>query len=146
MAEELAELQRKFDALEKDDNEFKAKPAGPAVTKVLQSKQKLRKFSGGMSDPVKDWIADARRFITLQELKDRNAEDFILNHLEGDARNEIRYSLDETECTADELFTELFDAFKERLTSNEALDKFIARKQGDGESLNYVPFGKCNNN
>ena len=128
----MEDLQERLAALEVELDKCK-KEKHTSVTKVLQSAQKLRKYSGNSC--VKTWIADANRYISFQDLADRNAADFIVNHLEGAAREEIRYCLDESKCTVKEVFDALRNAFREKVTVNEALDLFAARKQQDKESL-----------
>jgi hypothetical protein len=128
----MDELKDRVNALEEELDKCR-KEKHTSVTKVLQSAQKLRKYSGDTC--VKTWIADANRYISFQDLADRNAADFIVNHLEGAARDEIRYCLDESKCTVKEVFDALRDAFREKVTVNEALDLFAARKQQDKESL-----------
>ena len=104
------------------------------VTKVVQSSQKLRKFSGDTRE-AKDWVAEAKRSVTLQGLEDRHAVSFVLSHLEGDARNEMKYSLNEDTCGVDDVYEGVLGAFTELVTANEALDDFYSRKQEDGESI-----------
>jgi len=84
-AELEARRQQMKDLLEKQE----AAAATP-VTVVVQRERRLRSFSGSGADPVNDWIEDARAMISAQGLTAREVADYLVSHLEGPARREIR--------------------------------------------------------
>ena len=139
LKQELLDLKAEIARKDSDVKAELAKKDKTIVTKVIQSNQKLRKFAGDTKD-VKDWVIEAKRAVNLQGLDGRHAVDFILSHLEKEARQEIRYTLDEETCTVEEVY----EGFAELVTANEALDEFYSRKQEEEESIRDFSYGLMN--
>lgn len=110
-----------------------ASQAGPITVKVPRERR-LRKFAGSRDDHIiEDWIADAEQAIAGQAESD--AVDFLLYHLEGAARDEVRLRPAEERANPAAVFKALRDCFCEGLTSTQALRRFFERRQKDRESV-----------
>ena len=104
------------------------------VTVKVPRERKLRKFTGVRDDHlIEDWILDAKRAISSQSEAD--AVDFLLYHLEGAAKEELRLRPDEEKNTPDAVFKVLRSSFGEGLSSTQAMRKFFERRQKEKESI-----------
>lgn len=125
----VKELNEKFESLKES---VENRPQ--VLAKVVTAGKKLRNFKGDPLD-IREWLHDAQHSVRLQELDGRAAVDFLLSHLEGDAREEVRFSLDTSTCTEKDVYSTLKDAFAEHLSVSQLLDQFYSRKQGEREGL-----------
>lgn len=104
------------------------------VTVKVPRERKLRKFTGVRDDHlIEDWILDAKRAINSQSEAD--AVDFLLYHLEGAAKEELRLRPDEEKNTPEAVFKVLRSSFGEGLSSTQAMRKFFERRQKEKESI-----------
>ena len=104
------------------------------ITVKVPRERKLRKFAGSRDDHViEEWILDAERATTGQSEAD--AVDFLLYHLEGAAREEVRLRPAEERTNPAAVFKILRGTFGEGLTSTQALRKFFERRQKERESI-----------
>lgn len=70
-----------------------------------------------------------------QALEGQEAANFLLSHLVGRARREIRYADQETREDPENIFTKLQTVFGEKLSSTQLLRMFCAREEKAGEQL-----------
>jgi hypothetical protein len=121
------------DKLKELETQLAQSQPGPITVKVPRDR-KLRRFTGVRDDSLlEDWIVDAERSIAGQT--DADAVDFLMYHLDGAAKDEIRLRpAGERERPA-QLFKILRDSFGEGLTSTQAMRKFFERKQRDRETV-----------
>ena len=104
------------------------------ITVKVPRERKLTKFTGGRDDGVLEkWASDAKRRIAGQTKAD--AIDFLLYHLEGAAKEEVRLRPAENTASPTAIFKVLHDCFGEELTSIQALRRFFECKQRDRESV-----------
>lgn len=61
----------------------------PGTMYLLPKAKKLKLFSGISGTDVASFIKDMKGALTLQQLQDEDAANFILAHLEGPAHQEI---------------------------------------------------------
>ena len=92
---------------------------------------KVRRFSGE-SDDLEDWITDTERTVGQLGLKDKEAANHVLLHLEGAARRELR---GQTMNSMEDIFAALRKAFGESLEVSELEGRFYRRNRKDGETL-----------
>ena len=93
----------------------------------------MRKYNGARDDKVlEDWITDATRAIRGQA--DADAVDFLVYHLEGPAKDEVRLRPPTEWATPDDIFKVLRASFGEQLTATQALRKFFGRRQQEKET------------
>ena len=73
------------------------------ITVKVPRERKLRKFAGGRDDGMlEEWIGDATRAIA--GLADADAVDFLLYHLDGVAKEEVRLRPAEERASPARLF------------------------------------------
>ena len=103
------------------------------VTVKVPRERKLQKFTGVRDDHlIEDWILNAKRAISSQSEAD--AVDFLLYHLEGASKEELRRWPDEEKNTPEAIFQVLRSSFGEGLTSTQAMRKFSEWRQKEKES------------
>ena len=132
-ADQLKTLAEKLAALEAQLNRGSgfaaAEGSGSSpgeVTVKVPREHKLRKFTGVRDDHlIEDWILDAKRAISFQSEAD--AVDFLLYHLEGAAKEELRLRPDEEKNTPEAVFKVLRSSFGEGLSSTQAMRNSSSR-------------------
>ena len=108
------------------------------VTVKVPRERKLRKFTGVRDDHlIEDWILDAKRATSSQSEAD--AVDFLLYHLEGAAKEELRLQPDEEKNTPEAVFRVLQNSFGKGLTSTQAMRKFFERRQKERSPYRTTP-------
>lgn len=104
------------------------------ITVKVPRERKLRKFAGSRDDhALEEWITDADRATTGHS--DADTVDFLMYHLEGAAREEVRLRPSEERGNKAAIFKILRDTFGEGLTPTQALRKFFERRQRERESI-----------
>ena len=94
----------------------------------MPRERKLRKFTGVRDDHlIEDWILDTKRGISSQSEAD--AVDFLLYHLQGAAKEELRLRPDEEKNTPEALSRVLRSSFGEGRISTQAMRKFFERRE-----------------
>ena len=140
-AEQLQALTEKLAALEA---QLKAQPgteaAGPSgtapgqITVKVPRERKLCKFVGSRDDHlIEDWILDADRAIT--GMSHTEAVDFLLYHLDGAAKEEVRLRPPEERTSSADVYKILRNSFGEGLTPYQAMQKFYERHQRERETI-----------
>ena len=106
------------------------------VTVKVPRERKLRKFTGVRDDHlIEDWILDTKRGISSQSEAD--AVDFLLYHLQGAAKEELRLRPDEEKNTPEALSRVLRSSFGEGRISTQAMRKFFERRERERESVQH---------
>lgn len=97
--------------------------------------RKCPKFSGRLGIGVDEWVEEAQACIRLRRLSTADQAFFLVDHLEGEAREEIRYrSVDEREDPKQiiRVLRELYGCTKSYVALQES---FFSRRQQEGETL-----------
>ena len=123
LQQQLKNLQTRLDAAKGDES-----------PRVVYTHRKLSKFSGDCK-LYDDWKIEAKAAILAQGLKDKLAADFLLSHLEGPPKCEVKYTPEKDRDTADKVFGLLDESFGEVLTADAIVDAFYNRVQRERESL-----------
>ena len=142
MMTDLKDLQEKVKALEDhlDQVKLAGDPTAAQKSRVMYKQRKLFKFSGKRTE-LEDLIREARAAIKAQGLEDQEAVDFLLTCLNGVAKSEVKFTPVIDRPDAEYVFKTLTDAFGERMSHDDLLDLFYARKQAEGESLRHFSHG-----
>ena len=128
LAEKLKELETRL----AQQTEANAVPG--QITVRVPKEKKLRKFVGARDDHLlEEWITDAERAISGQSEAD--AVDFLIYHLDGAAKDEVKLRPAEKREDPAAVFKILRESFCEGLTGTQALRKFFERKQKDRETV-----------
>ncbi|XP_062593162.1 uncharacterized protein LOC134254640 [Saccostrea cucullata] len=133
MQQEIKNLQGKVSSLKA--TESKEKPT-PLV--YVKSERKFPKFGGR---PVKDgdpdvyeWISDMREHIQSTQSKD-DFVDFIMDHLTGSAKSEVKLRPHTERKTGKQILDILEAVFEIKETTTQLLQKFYQRDQKQDETL-----------
>ena len=116
----MATDQKIIDRLQQANKDLEEKLAllkGASKTKIVYAPHKLPKYSGDRAG-LDDWINDATAAVLAQSLDGKEAANFVMAHLENEAKNEVKYS-SQNKATADEIFSILKDSFGEKKTDTE---------------------------
>ena len=73
---------------------------------------------------IDDWIEEARACLTAHNLAEEAAANFVVSHLEGAARVEIKCRPDEERCDIEKIFRTLEEVYGETQTSSQILRLF----------------------
>lgn len=115
-----------------------APPAGPTVTErlvVVPRDRRCPMFNGKTGIGITEWVEEVRACIRARHLSVADQAFVIFDHLDGDAREEIKYRTnaekrDPAKILA--ILTELFGCARSYVTLQQA---FFSRKQQEGETL-----------
>lgn len=150
MAEEMQELRDLIAQLRSENEQLKsANPAGPSnltnsgppVTQATERlvfvprEKKCPIFRGGIGISINEWVEEATACMRARHLSSTDKAYFLFDHLEGEAREEIRYRSREEREDPDKIFKilqELYGCPQSYVALQEA---FFSRKQQEGESL-----------
>lgn len=104
----------------------------------IKSERKLPKLAGRPvkdSDPdVEDWVTDMRDHIVNIPTNDERIE-FVLDHLTGNAKSEIRMRPSDMKKSADDILKIVEETFKIQDNLAQLRHKFYEREQTENESL-----------
>lgn len=104
----------------------------------LPRERKCPKFSGarGMGSLlVEDWVEEARTCIRTRGMSNLDKAMFLYDHLEGEARNEIKYRPKVTKEDPEKIIKVLIEVYGCTKSYVYWQQKFFDRKQREGESL-----------
>ncbi|PIK61592.1 hypothetical protein BSL78_01410 [Apostichopus japonicus] len=116
------------------------KSKGPNTVYVLPPETKLRSLSGADGCQVDSFIEDVRTAMKLRKLTRVSAADFIIAHLDGPARREIRHRPSKLSSDPDKILDVLRDMFGERYTLGSLMRQVCNCTQGDRESTSDFDF------
>ncbi|KAI7809627.1 hypothetical protein IRJ41_013215 [Triplophysa rosa] len=97
--------------------------------------RKCPKFSGKSSLSITEWIEEARACIRARHLAVSDQAFFLFDHLEGDAREEIRYRSDTDRGDPEKIFFALREVFGCSQSHVALQEAFFSRRQLEGEGL-----------
>lgn len=97
--------------------------------------RKCPKFSGRSGLSITEWIEEARACIRVRHLSVSDQAFFLFDHLEGDAREEIRYRSDADRGDPEKIFFALREVFGCSQSHVALQEAFFSRRQLDGEGL-----------
>ena len=106
----------------------------PRVAYVPRER-KVKPFSGRGEVTVQDFLADVESLFRARAMSDEEQCDFMTSHLEGDARQEIRFRPVEEVRTATCIRRILLEVFGEKRSVSQLQELFYLRKQADGEGI-----------
>lgn len=139
----LDTLKAQVEALKTELDALKTKPeAGtsgggamaPQPPKFVYAARKMSKFDGSQ-DRLEDWIQEAKSVISNMGLTGKGASEFLISHLEGDAKREVRVLTTAQRADPEFLLKLIENQFGERLTPSQLISEFHGRKRHKGETL-----------
>lgn len=147
MEDELRELREKLTQLEADNarlrqgsarsGESPSTSSTPATERLVfvPRDRKCPMFTGKSGIKISDWIEEAESCMRARHLSVKDQAFFLFDHLEGEARQEIKYrpSTDRNDPEKiKSILKELYGCSQSYVALQEA---FFSRKQQDGETL-----------
>ncbi|KAA0710593.1 hypothetical protein E1301_Tti015735 [Triplophysa tibetana] len=122
--------------------------AGPSTVNVLPApspivervvyvprEQRGHMFSGRGEDNVFEWVEEIHSCLRVRHLPLVEQTSFVLDHLEGPAKNEIKYRAREDRETPEQVFSILKELYWSSQSYIALQQNFFSRKQLEGESL-----------
>jgi hypothetical protein len=105
---------------------------------LYKEERKVKEFSGRQNDNddysrVEEFIEEVKLVFETREMSTLERVDFILTHLEGPARDEIRLYPKTDQNDPNKLFEILIAAFGEKLSLSKLFKMFYDREQKDHE-------------
>ena len=117
-------------------NQELAADRSPRTTNVTVNSFKDRKIAHFTSTcDVDEWIQTVKLYIDSKTANEREKVDFVIDHLDEDAKTELRLEIDFTRSTSSEVFQILKNVYSIKDTVFELQQQFYARDQHDNESL-----------
>lgn len=118
----------------------------PATSSTVGQKQivvfprdkKINNFTGRKTEgdqPVEDFIDELKITFEARDMTSAERVDFIMSHLEGPAKEEVRMYSKKERSNPDFLLEVLTQAFGEKRSSSQLLKLFYERKQKENETL-----------
>lgn len=156
MAEELQQLREQLEQLRMENERLRRQPQGGGVASVLSSsapegngqrreqaiylprERKCSKFSGKVSPgspSLEDWIEEVESCIRGRHMSELDKAMFVYDHLEGEARTEIKFRPEEVKEDSTEIFAVLRELYCSSSPYVILQQQFFDRKQKEGESL-----------
>lgn len=102
---------------------------------VMSRDRKCPLFNGKSGLPIDEWIEEVEACMRARHLSAMDKAFFIFDHLEGEARNEIKFCSSEERKDPDQILKilkELYGCIQPYVTLQQA---FFSRKQEEGETL-----------
>lgn len=148
----LEELTKKYEeAMEqlkalKESAPVSSSSSSPATSSTVGQKQivvfprdkKIKNFTGRKTEgdqPVEDFIDELKTTFEARDMTSAERVDFIMSHLEGPAKEEVRMYSKKERSNPDFLLEVLMQAFGEKRSSSQLLKLFYERKQKENETL-----------
>lgn len=102
---------------------------------VIPRDRKCPKFNGKTGLTVVEWIEEARACMRARHLEAREKALFICDHLEGDAKEEIKYRPRAEKTDPEKIFSVLRDLYGCTESYMTLQQSFFSRQQQEGETL-----------
>lgn len=150
MAERLGELEQQLQQLQSENERLRQQPStggnasGDASLQrreqaiYLPRERKCSKFSGKTSPgslSVEDWVEEVESCIRGRHMSEWDKAMFIYDHLEGEARTEIKYRPREVREDFKQIISVLLELYCSSHSYVALQQNFFDRKQKEGESL-----------
>jgi hypothetical protein len=102
---------------------------------ICYKEKKFPKFSGKVTIDVMEWTSDILAYMNERFQNDAVKVDFIMDHLEGKAKREIKFRLLGISTTAEDLVVMLVETFGKSDQVIRLHQTFYSRVQEDDESI-----------
>ncbi|XP_071947621.1 uncharacterized protein [Antedon mediterranea] len=135
----LRDVQRTVDELRAELEATRRAAHGNGNTVYVLPEKKMRHFVGAEGECVESFVEDIKAAIKVRKLRGQNAADFVVSHLEGAARREIRHRprvADDSEL----ILRTLQDTFGERMSLNTIMRQIYNAIQKRGQSISDYAF------
>lgn len=131
---DLKEADEKIQKLTEDMQKLQSKKS----SKYFYKEKKFTKFDGSGSEDIRDWCESIHKYINARFLEESEKIDFIVDHLTGNPKAEIKFRLkfiSTAKQASGDVLQILTDVFGDRDRATKLLKTFYSRDQEKGESL-----------
>lgn len=97
--------------------------------------RKCPKFSGRPGITINEWVEEAQACMRVRHLSRADQAFFLFDHLEGEARDEIRYRSETERGDPDKIIRALKELYGCSLSYVALQQAFFSRRQQEGETL-----------
>lgn len=109
----------------------------------IPREKKCPVFRGTSGIPVEDWIEEVRAVLRARYLKPVDQAYFIYDHLEGEAKDEVKYRPKAEREDPEKILTILQDMYGCSKSYVSLQQSFFSRKQQEGETLQEFSHALC---
>lgn len=105
---------------------------------VFPRDKKIKNFTGKKiagDQPVEDFVEELKTTFEAREMTPAEKVDFIMSHLEGPAKEEVRMYTKKERSNPEFLLDVIIQAFGEKRSCSQLLKLFYERKQKENETL-----------
>jgi hypothetical protein len=129
-----AQVEQLQAALEQLKQQVEAGAPAGHPPKFVYAARKMTKFDGSR-DKLDDWIQEARSTISNMGLQGTDASEFLITHLESNAKKEVKVLTTEERSDPTKVLDLIERQFGEKLTPSQIVSEFHGRKRQKGETL-----------
>ena len=124
----IEELQQKLKETERELQ--KKQETSQTIVVHTSSEKKLPRFNE--NDNIEEWCDLATNHPSLKKLKlEKEKVDFILDHLTDNPKRELRFQIDRTKASSQEVFKVLQEIYGSKKTFLQLQQEFFTSQQGD---------------
>ncbi|KAJ8017849.1 hypothetical protein HOLleu_44490 [Holothuria leucospilota] len=136
----LEDMQEQLNQLRDELANAKVSGDRPGSVYLLPKEKKLKPFSGASGCDVYSFVEDVKAAIKVRKLEGEDAANFILSHLEGSARREIKHRPESLLTEPSKILDVLQETFGERRTLSSLMRELCNRGQKDSETVPEYAF------
>lgn len=136
----LEDMQEQLNQLRDELANAKVSGDRPGSVYLLPKEKKLKPFSGASGCDVYSFVEDVKAAIKVRKLEGEDVANFILSHLEGSARREIKHRPESLLTEPSKILDVLQETFGERCTLSSLMRELCNRGQKDGETVPEYAF------
>ncbi|XP_073715645.1 uncharacterized protein [Misgurnus anguillicaudatus] len=101
----------------------------------IPRERRCPKFNGRSGVSISEWVEEAEACMRLRQMSRLDQAFFLFDHLEGEAREEIKYRPDSEKCDPDKIIFALRDLYGCSESYVALQEVFFSRRQQEGETL-----------
>lgn len=129
----MEELEAKITKLQEDLK--KAQEMKGKAPVFVTRERKMDKFKGDEKDKVEEWTANILSYVNGRFQSTIEKSEFIFEHLEGNAKAEVKFRVVPSKSTPEEIIQILRDVFEDKDSVTQLQQKFFSANQEKGESV-----------
>jgi hypothetical protein len=132
LEEKLAQLEAELKKSQDKCTQLETKGKSPVY---VTRERKIDKFRGTDKENVVDWTDHILSYVKGRFQTNIEKVEFILEHLEGDAKAEVKFRVTSSKASPEEVVQVLRAVFENKDSITQLQQKFFSRNQENGESV-----------
>ena len=120
-----------------------SEPREAPTTVYVQRDRKCGDFSGSKDkgEPiVEEWVASMKSYFKVGRVTEEDQVELLKQHLKGEAKQTVKFMLDETATNVKQVFEVLEEAYGDKAPVSVRLREFYDRKQAKGETIRQYAY------